>query len=160
MGRVPFRIPPNTHDRALLRKKLNNLITLNVYVKKLHCKCSTEFEIWSNLLKKSWLKLVDCALKLLKLVRSPMPSMMIDAPVNSLPKNVLSFKIWEKYIYIYIYIYMYVIYILYIYYMLYILHMLYIYYIYIICYIYMYKIFWGYTQLAYNWNYYFSQLSI
>ena len=117
MGRVPFRIPPNTHDRSLLRKKLNNLITLNVYVKKLHCKCSTEFEIWSNLLKKSWLKLVDCALKLLKLVRSPMPSMMIDAPVNSLPKNVLSFKIWEKYIYIYI-------------------CMLYIYYIYIICYIY------------------------
>ena len=119
MGRVALRIPPNIHDRALLRKKLNNLITLNVYVKKLHCKCSTEFEIWSNLLKKSWLKLVDCALKLLKLVRSPMPSMMIDAPVNSLPKNVLSFKIWEKYIYIYIYI-----------------CMLYIYYIYIICYIY------------------------
>ena len=137
MGRVALRIPPNIHDRALLRKKLNNLITLNVYVKKLHCKCSTEFEIWSNLLKKSWLKLVDCALKLLKLVRSPMPSMMIDAPVNSLPKNVLSFKIWEKYIYIYIYIhiciyiyicYIYYIYILYVIYITYVIYILYIYY--------------------------------
>ena len=157
MGRVAFRIPPNIHDRALLRKKLNNLITLNVYVKKLHCKCSTEFEIWSNLLKKSWLKLVDCALKLLKLVRSPMPRMMIDAPVNSLPKNVLSFKIWEKYIYIYIYIYICMLYIYYIYIICYI---YYICYIYIICYIYMYKIFLGYTQVAYNWNCYFSQLLI
>ena len=59
--------------------------------------------------------------------------------------------------YIYIYIYMHVIYIYYIYIICYIYYICFIY-IYIICYIYMYKNFFGYTQVAYNWNCYFSQL--